>query len=120
MPLNKLVVRSALGRRFKDAENATSPSPGEMILTFKEPGRCVAAIERSIQHVHLITEERYEIVEGQLVLVIAGIATLLEEGQHAIVPAGHVHQAIGTGPNGYAIVDVTSAPPWDPDDHLFV
>lgn len=60
-------------------------------LTFDyylQPGASVPAA-----HVHSIQEERFEVLEGTLTVIVAGEEILLHPGDVAVVPPGTSHQA---------------------------
>lgn len=114
-------------KRYPDVTRFITASPGELIGEFEDrPGFAVAAIERSAAHFHLAISETYRAVQGTLAVIIAGQVHLIRPGYmpEIHIRRGSDHQALSIdgdlpGPHG-ALVEVSSSPPWTPEDHHLV
>ena len=76
----------------------------------------IAAIKESAPHYHQKSTEVYEVVQGEIALVVDGQEHRLRAGDVYTIQPGSVHAARGN----FAIVRVTSRPGWTPEDHFLV
>lgn len=79
-----------------------------------EWSECVAVIEQSTPHKHAVTEEVYEVIEGELTITCDGEEFVRHQRERVSVPVGKVHSAKG---NPVVWVRVFSKPGWTPEDH---
>lgn len=76
----------------------------------------IAFIDASLPHYHKKTFETYEILEGELLLVVSGIEHRLKRGETFLIHPLSVHSAKGNETK----VKVTSKPGWTVEDHILV
>lgn len=76
----------------------------------------VAAIKQSVPHYHHKATEEYEVLEGELELVVDGESIKLKQGDTYVIKPPAVHSAKGD----FTLVRVSSKPGWTPDDHILV
>jgi len=111
-------VLAKLRQDYPDANIVPIPPehPTEIICeTDPTKGKAIAVIDRSVPHLHRHTKEHYRILTGHLRLVGDGEdLALMAEGEEIDILPGQVHHAIGNE----TWVEVTSTPPWSPDDHI--
>ena len=90
--------------------------PTEIIYELKRTSNgsstAIAVIESSKPHFHKQTTETYEVINGELELVVDGKEHLLKEGDNFIIEPNKTHFAKGKD----TWVKVTSNPPWSPED----
>ncbi|PIP64935.1 hypothetical protein COU77_00650 [Candidatus Peregrinibacteria bacterium CG10_big_fil_rev_8_21_14_0_10_49_16] len=85
-----------------------------------EWSRAVAAIEKSVPHVHRITTETYRMIRGVLHLHCDDEVHRLVEGDVYVVHPGQVHWGETKEDDDLAIVDVECRPGWTAEDHILV
>lgn len=74
----------------------------------------IAVIDKSLPHYHRKTTETYEILVGELMLIVRGKMYKLKKGDVFTFKPGNTHHAIGKE----TWVKVTSHPGWISNDHL--
>jgi len=101
----------------------TDPAnPGEIVCetepTEKHPdwSEAIAVIEFTRLHYHRKLTETYEIMSGELDMVIQGNMRHLKAGDAITIPLNTPHKAYGRR----TWVRVISKPGWTPDDHILV
>jgi len=81
-----------------------------------EKSIAIVVIDIMEPHYHNEATEIYEVVKGQLTLVIDGKPQMLNVGQSATIFPGQIHSAIGDE----TWVKVISKPGWTKKDHVLV
>jgi len=77
----------------------------------------IAVIDKRVEHYHRVeTKERFEVIQGELIVQVAGREHSISAGRGFTIPAGQVHSAEGHG----TWVKVISTPAWRPKDHQLV
>ena len=76
----------------------------------------IAVIDQSAKHVHKITTEKYEVIQGTLILTINRNDVTLKQGKIFTVLPNEEHSAKGSS----TWVRVTSHPGWTPKDHIVI
>ncbi len=74
----------------------------------------IAVIDHSAPHFHRRTCERYEVLDGEVELFVAGEKKLLREGDISIIAPEMVHWVQADA----AWVKVIAIPAWTPEDHI--
>lgn len=78
----------------------------------------IAAIRESAPHVHHVSTEQYEALQGTTQLVVEDRPITLHEGEAYTVEPGQVHYAKSN--EGFSLVKVTSQPGWTLGDHTLI
>ncbi len=73
----------------------------------------ISVIDKTDAHYHTLTTETYEVIKGELQILIDGKQRVLDVGQSVTIYPNQVHSAIGNE----TWVKVTSKPGWVKDDH---
>ena len=81
-----------------------------------EKSVAVSVIDRTEPHYHNETTEVYEVVKGQLTLIVDGKPQILNVGQSATIYPGQIHSATGDE----TWVKVISKPGWKKKNHVLV
>ena len=79
-------------------------------------GFAVAAIDRSQPHFHLKMRKTYRVLRGTLFVASAGIGHVLSENDTITIEPGAIHHTRAAVKPVW--IEVTSVPPWAPDDHF--
>lgn len=81
-----------------------------------EYGVAIAVIDQSIPHYHKKTTEIYEVLRGELVLILDGKEILLKKGEKATIKPNTIHSAKGKE----TWIKAYSKPGWVFNDHILV
>jgi mannose-6-phosphate isomerase-like protein (cupin superfamily) len=73
----------------------------------------------SLRHYHHVSEETCYILHGAARLVIDGSEFRLRPGQACLIEPQERHQIFNDGPDTLEFVTI-SAPPWTPNDSIFI
>ncbi len=76
----------------------------------------VVVIDESVEHYHRNTQEEYEVMRGNLIVVKDGARHALKEGESIVILPNEHHRAEGHG----TWIKVTSTPGWVDNDHYLV
>lgn len=76
----------------------------------------IAVIDQSLPHYHKKTVETYEVMEGELRVVVDGTECKLNTGEKLIIKPESIHSARGN----QTIVRVSSKPGWTFEDHILI
>lgn len=123
--MDKERVTRELQARYPDKDIFLLPleDPKEIICEV-EPSKdhpdfskAVAVIERSEPHVHHKSWERYEVMEGKVVLYMGHQRRVLHKSQSVVIWPGTNHWAESVN-SEEAWVMVDSSPGWTTEDHI--
>lgn len=83
-------------------------------MTHPDFNVAIAAVKQSTPHYHRKSVEIYEVIEGDIELIVDDQTHTLHAGDVYTIQPGCVHSAKGN----FALVRVTSRPGWTPEDHV--
>lgn len=76
----------------------------------------IAVIDQSLPHYHKKTVETYEVMEGELIVIVDGTEYKLNKDEKLIIKPESIHSARGN----QTIVRVSSKPGWTFEDHILI
>lgn len=76
----------------------------------------ISVIDKTDAHYHNGITELYEVIKGELQMIIDGKLTILHVGQSITIYPGQIHSATGDE----TWIKVTSKPGWLKKDHILV
>jgi mannose-6-phosphate isomerase-like protein (cupin superfamily) len=122
--MNKQLIISELQKDYPRKTVICIPeeNPKELLCEIdpttdhSEYSRAIAVIDRSTEHIHTRTTETYEILKGELLLIINGKEIKLKKGESYTIHPNIKHSARGNS----TWVKVLSHPGWTKEDHIFV
>ena len=74
----------------------------------------------SVRHHHLYSEETYYVLSGQGRLEIDDQSTRINPGDACLILPGEHHRIVNEDDSVDLVFLAVSAPPWNPDDSVFV
>ena len=122
MNINKIVSKMKRAYPGKKIIVTDPKSPGEIICetepTDAHPdwSEAIAVIDYTRLHYHRVVTETYEILRGELNMVIQEKTPHLKTGQSITIQPNTRHKAFGRE----TWIRVSSKPGWTPEDHILV
>lgn len=103
---NRIKCRGAAVQTTREMENPVSRERFRIVLSGEQTGGEVFRLEVSGPpqvvpppvHRHLYQSERFEVVEGELALLVDGCESQLRAGESTVVPPGAAHTWRNSGP----------------------
>jgi mannose-6-phosphate isomerase-like protein (cupin superfamily) len=114
-PIDTESTRKELMQDYPGCRVKIADDSREMVAEVSE-GFAVAVIDRSQPHFHLRMRETYRVLRGTLYVANAGVGHVLNEGETITIEPGGIHYARAAGTPVW--IEVTSVPPWSPEDHF--
>ena len=122
--MNVQIIIHQLKKRYPSKNIiVTDPSnPGEIICetepTESHPdwSEAIAVIDFTRLHYHRKLTETYDVLSGQLEIVVQKKTSHLNSGDSITIPPNTRHKAFGRE----TWIRVTSTPGWTPEDHILV
>lgn len=120
--MNKKKVINKLKEKYPGKKIIAIPNdnPTEILcevdpsLEHPDYSLAVAVIDKSEQHLHKKSKERYKIVKGKLSLFVDGTEHKLKEGEELVIEPNQLHWAEGNE----TWIECYSEPGWTLEDHI--
>ncbi len=122
MNINKTISQMKQKYPGKKIIITDSKNPGEVICeteaTAADPdwSEAIAVIDYTRLHYHRVLTETYEILRGELDIVLQGKTHHMSSGESIIIHPNTHHKAFGRG----TWIRVSAKPGWTPEDHFLV
>ncbi|MBI5151853.1 MAG: cupin domain-containing protein [Candidatus Pacebacteria bacterium] len=122
MKINKIIEQMTQKYPGKKIIITDPTNPGEIICetepTEAHPdwSEAIAVIDYTRLHYHRAVTETYEVLSGELDMVIQEKTRHLKTGETITIPPNTRHKAFGRE----TLIRVSSKPGWTPEDHILV